>query len=65
MTAQQWAFAELDIRRAENARFPVQPCPGSAAMHIARKRRRQARGYSKMTADGLVSWAEQQDRLAA
>lgn len=65
MTAQQWAFAELDQRRAENARFPIQPCPGSAAMHMERKRRRRERGYSKKTADDLVAWAEEQDRRAA
>lgn len=65
MTAQQWAFTELDLRREENARFPIQPCPGSADMHVARRKRRQARGYTKKTADDLVAWAEEQDRRAA
>ena len=65
MTAQQWAYAELDLRRQENARFPIQPCPGSTAMHMERKRRRRERGYTKKTADDLVAWAEEQDRRAA
>lgn len=65
MTRFDWAFAELDIRRAENARFPVQPCPGSAQMHMERKRRRRERGYTKKDADALVAWAQEQDRRAA
>jgi hypothetical protein len=65
ITAQQWAYAELDLRRAENARFPIQPCPGSAAMHMERKNRRKDRCYTKDTADRLVAWAEEQDRRAA
>lgn len=65
MTRFDWAFAELDLRRAENARYPVQPCPGSAAMHMDRKRRRRDRGYTKKTSDVLVAWAEAQDARAA
>lgn len=65
MTRQEWAFTELDLRREENARFPIQPCPGSTAMHMERKARRKARGYTKKTADDLVAWAEEQDRRAA
>lgn len=48
MNAQQWAFAELD----------------TANMHVARRKRRQERGYTKKTADDLVAWAEEQDRRA-
>jgi len=59
MKAQEWAFAELDIRRKEAAQ------PDTADMHVARRKRRQARGYSKKTADDLVTWAEEQDRRAA
>lgn len=59
MRATDWAFAELDIRRAEEAG------PDTADMHVARRKRRQARGYSKKTADDLVAWAEEQDRRAA
>ena len=59
MSAKDWAFTELDIRRQEEAR------PDSADMHVERRKRRQARGYSKKTADDLVSWAEEQDRRAA
>ena len=59
MSRQDWAFAELDIRRGEEAG------PDSADMHVARRKRRQARGYSKKTADDLVAWAEAQDRWAA
>lgn len=59
MSAKDWAFAELDIRREEEA------APDSADMHVARRKRRQARGYSKKTADDLVAWAEEQDRRAA
>lgn len=65
ISAQQWAFEELDRRQDEHARFPVQPCPGSAAMHMERKRRRKERGYTKKDADDLVAWAEAQDRLRA
>ena len=59
ITAQQWAFEELDIRRQEETG------PDAADMHVARRKRRQARGYSKKTADDLVAWAEEQDRRAA
>lgn len=59
MNARDWAYAELDIRPGERAR------PDTADMHVARRRRRQARGYSKKTADDLVAWAEEQDRMAA
>lgn len=65
MSRQDWAFYELDLRRSEDARFPIQPCHGSTAMHMERKRRRRERGYTKKDADALVAWAEQQDRRAA
>ena len=59
MRPTEWARIELDIRRQEEAG------PDTADMHIARRKRRQARGYSKKTADDLVAWAEEQDRRAA
>ncbi|QDZ10540.1 hypothetical protein [Devosia ginsengisoli] len=59
MSANEWAFTELDIRREEEAG------PDTADMHVARRKRWQARGYSKKTADDLVVWAEEQDRRAA
>lgn len=62
--AMDWAFAELDLRRAEDARFPVQPCQGSTAMHMERKRRRKERGYTKKTADDLVARAAEMDGVA-
>jgi hypothetical protein len=58
MKPTEWAFEELDIRRQEEAG------PDTADMHVARRKRRQARGYSKKTADDLVAWAEEQDRRA-
>lgn len=59
MTRQEWAFAELDLRRDEQAQ------PDTSDMRVARRKRRQARGYTKKTADDLVSWAEGIDRKAA
>jgi hypothetical protein len=56
MTNEQWAIAELDIRRWEVS---------SPDMHVARRKRRQAMGLSKREADNLVAWAEEQDRWAA
>lgn len=65
MNAQDWAFQEMDLRRQEDAKFPCQPCPGSTAMHMERKRRRRERGYSKKVADDLVKWVEEMDRKDA
>jgi len=70
-TRQDWAFAELDLRLAEDARFPVTPeyghpdRPAFNRMKIQRARRRKAMGYSRGTARELVAWAEEQDRRAA
>lgn len=59
MRPTDWALAELDLRRAEDAG------PDTADMHVARRKRRQDRGYSKKTADDLVAWADAQDRMVA
>jgi hypothetical protein len=73
-TRQEWAFAELDHRRAEDARFPVEPhrwsddWPAYAQMKRRRSLRRKAMGYSRATATELVAWAERMDapaRIAA
>lgn len=71
MTRQEWAFTELDIRRQEDARFPVDPPYGHPdrptfnRMKLQRAKRRKAMGYSRATANSLVAWAEEQDRRAA
>ena len=63
MCRQDWAFAELDARRDEDARFPIAPHPWSdewpeyARQRLLRARRRKAMGYSRKTADELVAWA--------
>lgn len=59
MNSRDWAFAELDIRRTEWAG------PDIKEMHIARRLRRQARGYSKKVADELVAWALEQEKETA
>lgn len=67
MTREQWAFAELDRRRAEERRFPVEPPygdparPAFARMKRQRAMRRKAMGYSRGTAFALVQWAERKD----
>lgn len=71
MTRQQWAFTELDLRRQEDARFPIEPAyghpdrPAFNRMKLQRARRRKNMGYSRATARDLVAWAEAQDRRAA
>ena len=66
-TREQFAFDELDARRAEDARFPEPPHPYSddweeyAMQRRFRALRRKACGYSRKTADDLVAWAEAQD----
>lgn len=71
MTREQWAFAELDLRRVEDARFPAEPTAGTPAwdafaqMKRRRATRRKARGYSRGAASALVAWAASQDRRAA
>lgn len=71
MTREQWAFTELDLRRAEDTRFPVEPMRGTpewdafAQMKRNRASRHKARGYSRGAAFALVAWAEDQDRRAA
>ena len=67
ISRQDWAFEELDARRAEAAMFPVPPEPDSKdwpAYALARRDRagrRKAMGYSRASADALVRWAEAQD----
>lgn len=74
MTRQEWAFAELDYRRAEYERFPMEPhrwsddWPAYAQMKRRRALRRKTMGYSRATATELVAWAERMDspaRIAA
>lgn len=71
MTRQQWAYAEMDIRRAEESRFPNTPPyghpdrPAFNRMKLQRAKRRKAMGYSRQAAADLVTWAEQQERAAA
>ena len=71
MNTRDWAFAEMDLRREEDARFPTPPHPWSeewdeyASMKRDRAMRRKRRGYSRKTAADLVAWAEQQERSAA
>ena len=63
MTREDWAFAELDQRRAEDDRFREPPYPQTqewqdfARMKRARAYRRKAMGYSRATAAALVEWA--------
>ena len=63
MTRSEWAFAELDLRMAEDRRFPVEPMRGTSHWHdYARMKRdragrRKRMGYSRATADALVRWA--------
>jgi hypothetical protein len=70
VTRTEWAFAELDIRRDEDARFPAEPCrwsdewPAFAQMKRLRANRRRAMGYSRATANELVEWAARMDALA-
>ena len=67
MTREQFAFEELDARRAEAAMFSVPPEPDSKdwpAYALARRDRagrRKAMGYSRASADALVRWAEARD----
>ena len=67
MTREQFAFEELDARRAEDAMFPVPPEPDSkdwpayALTRRDRAGRRKSMGYSRASADALVRWAESQD----
>ena len=72
ISRQDWAFEEMEIRRAEDARFPQAPHPYSdewdayAMQRRCRAQRRKARGYSRKTADDLVAWAQAQEvRIAA
>ena len=72
ISRQDWAFEEMEIRRAEDARFPQAPHPYSdewdayAMQRRCRALRRKARGYSRKTADDLVAWAQAQEvRIAA
>lgn len=64
-----WAFAELDARRAEDARFPAEPVRGTrewsayARMKGERARRRKALRYSRKTAEGLVAHAARVDSV--
>lgn len=58
-----WAMAELERRRAEDARFAEPPFPNTPEWHAFcrmkrdRARRRKARGYSRATANALVERA--------
>lgn len=67
MTRQQWAFNELDLRREEDARFPVDPPyghpdrPAFARMKRHRAARRKSMGYSRSTANDLITWAKQME----
>lgn len=67
MTRQDWAFAELDIRREEDARFPAEPPYGHPErgpynrMKLQRAKRRKAMGYSRATANDLVARAMQME----
>lgn len=71
MSRHTWAYSELDLRRAEDVRFPIDPPyghpdrPAFNRMKLQRAKRRKAMGYSRATADDLVAWAQEQDRRAA
>ena len=71
MTRQEWAFAELDARRVEDAAFPAPPHPWShewaayARQRRFRADRRKAMGYSRATADALAAWAAMQENRRA
>ena len=66
-TQLDWAFDELDRRRAEDAVFTSDPGPGDprwgafAQMKFARAQRRKRAGYSRGTANALVVWAQEQE----
>lgn len=61
----EWALEELDLRRAEDARFPVDPPyghpdrPDFNRMRRERHKRRKAAGYTRAEAKALVEWAKQ------
>lgn len=67
MTREQWAYEELDLRQAEDIRFPVEPPyghpdrPDFNRMKLQRAKRRKAMGYSRATANALVQWAAQRE----
>jgi len=67
MTREQWAFTELDLRTAEDRRFPVEPPyghedrPSFNRMKHQRAKRRKAMGYSRASANDLVAWAKQME----
>ena len=71
MTRVDFAYAELDARRLEDARFPVAPHPFSddwaeyARTRRNRARRRMAMGYSRAAANDLVAWAAAQETANA
>jgi hypothetical protein len=71
MTRVGFAYAELDARRREDARFPVAPDPSSpdwaeyARTRRNRARRRKAMGYSRAAANDLVAWAAAQEMAIA
>lgn len=64
-TSLEWGYRELDLRRAEDSRFPVDPARDSeewdefARMKRARARRRKAMGFSRAHAR---SWVEEAAR---
>ncbi|KKB09385.1 hypothetical protein [Devosia chinhatensis] len=67
MTRQEWALAELDLRTAEDRRFPVDPPyghpdrPAFNRMKRQRAFRRKAMGYSRAKANDLVAGAKQME----
>ena len=67
MTREQFAFEELDARRAEDAMFPVPTEPDSkvwpacALSRLDGAGRRKSMLYSLASADALFRWAESRD----
>ncbi|AKR57995.1 hypothetical protein GCM10011321_31700 [Youhaiella tibetensis] len=66
-TSLEWGFRELDLRRAEDGRFPVEPVRGTAEwdefarMKRARARRRKAMGFSRAHARSWVNEAARRE----
>ncbi|QMV00143.1 hypothetical protein GHV40_00970 [Devosia sp. D6-9] len=65
----EWGYRELDLRRAEDSRFPVEPARDSeewkafARMKRARARRRKTMGFSRARARDWVEEAARREGL--
>lgn len=66
-TSLEWGYRELELRRAEDTRFPMEPPRGTpewdafARMKRARASRRKAMGFSRARARDWVAEAARRE----